>query len=105
MSRVNEAGPIVIDRVKPKNKIARPVFYVVVVHNDPVTPRGFVVEVLRRYFDKPEPEAKRIMLLAHNFGVGVVAKYPKDIAETKAKQVNEFCRDSGFPLYFSMEEE
>lgn len=79
--------------------------YVVVVHNDPFTPRSFVVEVLRRYFNKTEPEATRIMLLAHNFGIGVVAKFSHDIAESKAKQVNEYAQLSGYPLHFSVEEE
>lgn len=105
MSRTDTINPVVQDRTKSKPKIAKPSFYVIVVHNDPVTPRGFVIEVLRRFFDKPEVEAKRIMLLAHNYGVGVVGKFTREIAETKSKQVNQFCRDSGFPLYFTIEEE
>lgn len=86
-------------------KIKRPSMYVVVVHNDPITPRAFVVQVLKKYFHKQETEATRIMLLAHNFGVGVVAKYSHEIAEIKAKQVNEYARLSGYPLHFSIEEE
>ena len=105
MSRTDTIDPIYKDTTKQKPKIAKPSFYVIVVHNDPVTPRGFVIEVLRRFFDKGEPEAKRIMLLAHNFGVGVVGKFTREIAETKSKQVNTFCRESGFPLYFTTEEE
>ncbi len=95
-----------IDRVRPKVKlkVKTPTFYVVVVHNDPFTPRWFVVEILKRFFDKMEPEANRIMMLAHNFGVGVVVKLPKDLAESKSKQVNEAVRDTGYPLQFSVEE-
>lgn len=92
-------------RERAKKKTKRPSFYVVVVHNDPFTPRSFVVEVLKRFFDKHESEANRIMLLAHNFGVGVVSKYTHEIAESKARQVNEFSRTSGYPLYFSVEED
>jgi ATP-dependent Clp protease adaptor protein ClpS len=97
----------VIDRLRPKARpqIKKPTFYVVVVHNDPITPRWFVVEILKRFFDKQEPEANRIMLLAHNHGVGVVVKLPKDLAQTKAKQVNEAVRETGYPLIFSVEEE
>lgn len=100
-------GTGVIDRLRPKlkPKIKKPTFYVVVVHNDPVTPRWFVVEILKRFFNKMEPEANRIMMLAHNFGVGVVVKLPKDMAESKAKQVNEAVRDTGYPLQFSVENE
>ena len=93
------------DKTLAKDKVKRPSFYVVVVHNDPFTPRGFVIEVLRLYFSKAEPEAKRIMLLAHNFGVGVVAKLPHEMAEMKALQANEYSRTAGFPLYFSVEED
>ncbi len=97
------ANPIIRERTKPKAK--RPSFYVVVVHNDPFTPRAFVVEVLKNFFGKAEPEAHRIMLLAHNYGVGVVAKFSREIAETKTAQVNEYARTAGYPLFFSTEEE
>jgi ATP-dependent Clp protease adaptor protein ClpS len=90
---------------RTKEKAKRPSFYVVVVHNDPITPRSFVVDILKKYFDKGEPEANRIMLLAHNYGVGVVNKYGHDIAESKAKRVNEIVRASGYPLHFSVEKE
>lgn len=101
------SGAGVIDRLRPKvkPKIKKPTFYVVVVHNDPFTPRWFVVEILKRFFDKEEPEANRIMLLAHNFGVGVVVKLPKDLAESKTKKVNESIRETGYPLTFSVQEE
>lgn len=104
-SDFNNTG--VIDRIRPKvkPKIKKPTFYVVVVHNDPITPRWFVVEILKRFFDKAEPEANKIMLLAHNFGVGVVVKLPKDLAESKTKQVNQAIQDTGYPLIFSTEDE
>lgn len=108
MQNENQNGDSgVIERLRPqiKPKIKKPTFYVVVVHNDPITPRWFVVEILRRFFDKAEPEANRIMLLAHNYGVGVVVKLPKDLAETKAKQVNEAIRETGYPLLFTVESE
>ena len=94
-----------IDKVSPRHKIKRPSFFVVVVHNDPFTPRSFVVQVLKKFFGKNEGEAMRIMLLAHNYGVGVVAKFSRDIAESKAKQVNEYSREHGYPLHFSVEDE
>ncbi len=95
------------DRSKEKTREATktPSFYVVVVHNDPVTPRSFVVEVLKKYFNKRDTEATRIMLLAHNYGIGVVEKYTRDIAETKARQCNQYARTAGYPLLFSTERE
>ena len=85
-------------------KVKKPAMYVVVVHNDPFTPRSFVVEVLRSYFNKTEAEATRIMLLAHNFGVGVVAMFTFEIAEAKASQVNEYAKLNGHPLQFSVQD-
>jgi ATP-dependent Clp protease adaptor protein ClpS len=104
-STADPASPDTIGTTKSKPKVKKPSFYVVVVHNDPFTPRTFVVELLKKFFGKPETEAHRIMLLAHNYGVGVIAKYSREIAEAKTKQVNEYARTAGYPLYFSTEEE
>lgn len=98
-------GVIERAKTKPRAQIKKPTFYVIVVHNDPVTPRWFVVEILKRFFNKTESEATQVMLLAHNYGVGVVAKLPKDMAETKTKMVNQAVAETGYPLLFSVEEE
>ncbi len=90
---------------KPKEKLKRPPMYVVVLHDDPFTPRGFVVVVLRKFFSKTEEDATRIMLLAHNFGVGAVATYTFEIAETKAKAANQYAESQGYPLSFSLQDE
>lgn len=79
--------------------------YVVIVHNDDFTPRHFVVELLRGVFGKTEAEATRIMLLAHNYGVGFVAKYPYEIAEAKVDQCLRKATERGYPLMFSTQEE
>lgn len=100
-----ETGPETTADRAQRGSMKPPAFYVVLVHNDPVTPEGFVVDVLRRFFNKPELEASKIMALAQNFGAGVVGKYTFEIAETKAHLVNEFCREAGYPLFFSIEEE
>jgi ATP-dependent Clp protease adaptor protein ClpS len=92
-------------RIDPKGRLKRPSFYVVLVHDDPVTPGPFVVDVLQRFFHKPQTEASRIIALAQNFGSGVVGKFTFEIAETKAHVVNEYAREAGYPLFFSVEEE
>ena len=89
---------------KKDEKSKKPAMYVVVVHNDPVTPRGFVVDVLQRYFRKTPEEAQKIMLLAHNYGFGAVATYTFEIAETKASLANSYGRDQGYPLFFSLQD-
>lgn len=89
---------------KPAEKVKKPSMYVVVVHNDPFTPRTFVVDVLKRYFNKNEAEATKIMLLAHNYGVGAVGTYTFEIAETKADIANTFSREQGHMLQFSVQD-
>lgn len=93
-----ETGIIVQERLKT------PAMYAVVVHNDPFTPRVFVVEVLRMVFQKTEEQAKHIMLTAHTSGQGVVAIYSREVAETKASQANSYSHEQGKLLIFSIEE-
>jgi ATP-dependent Clp protease adaptor protein ClpS len=93
-----ETGIITEERLKT------PAMYAVVVHNDPFTPRTFVVEVLRRVFQKSEEQAKHIMLTAHTTGHGVVAVYSREVAETKAAQANTYSHEQGMLLIFSIEE-
>jgi ATP-dependent Clp protease adaptor protein ClpS len=94
---------------KPKittdEKTEKPKMYVVLVHNDPFTPRGFVVEVLQRYFQKNGDEAAKIMMRAHTQGMGAVGVYTFEIAETKTEVANSYSREQGYPLFFSVEEE
>ena len=90
---------------KPKAKLKRPSMYVVVLHDDPFTPRGFVVVVLRKFFSKSQEDATRIMLLAHNFGVGAVATYSFEVAETKVAAANQYAADESYPLTFSIQDE
>jgi ATP-dependent Clp protease adaptor protein ClpS len=90
---------------KPEIKLKKPSMYVVIVHNDPFTPRQFVVEVLQRYFQKDSAQATRIMMSAHKSGLGMVDVYTREIAEMKASVANQFSRDQGFVLLFTTEEE
>lgn len=90
--------------IKLEERVKKPAMYAVVVHNDPYTPRFFVVDVLQRYFQKNADEASRIMLTAHKTGSGVVAVYSFEVAETKAAQANAYSHDQGKLLIFSVEE-
>ena len=89
---------------KVEEKTKKPSMYVVVLHNDPITPRAFVVVVLKKHFNKTEEDATRIMLLAHNHGVGAVAIFSFEIAETKVAMANAFAEAEGFPLHFSVQD-
>jgi ATP-dependent Clp protease adaptor protein ClpS len=72
--------------------------YRVIFHNDDYTTMEFVVEALMRFFAKPEVEATRIMLEVHHKGRGVAGIYVRDVAESKADQVQEHARSNGHPL-------
>ncbi len=90
-----------VETVKPK--LAQPPLYKVVLLNDDYTPMDFVVDVLRVFFHLDAEKATRIMLKIHTEGKGVCGVYSKDVAETKAAQVNKYSRESQHPLLCSVE--
>lgn len=86
-----------------KPKCREPSMYSVVLLNDDYTSMDFVVHVLQKFFQKPLPEATRVMLSVHKEGRGLCGLYPRDVAETKVMQVNEYARQSEMPLKCIME--
>ena len=84
-------------------KLKPPPLYRVILLNDDYTPMEFVVEVLRIYFGMNTETATRVMLKVHTEGKGVCGVYPKEIAETKALQVNQHARASEHPLLCDIE--
>lgn len=63
----------------------------------------FVIDILTRFFSKPEAEAVRIMLDVHEHGSGVCGAYAFEVAETKVAQVALAAVAAGFPLRCIME--
>lgn len=96
---------VVRPHVETKPKTERPKVYKVILLNDDYTPRGFVVSVLRAVFRMTTGEAEAVMLTAHKRGACVVAVYPRDVAETKAKQATDMAAAEGFPLALATEPE
>lgn len=92
---------LVLEEAKPKLK--RPPMYKVVLINDDFTPMEFVVHVLEAFFGMDRERATHIMLNVHTKGKGVCGVYPRDIAETKVAQVNEYSRQNEHPLMCTME--
>lgn len=84
-------------------KLKPPPLYRVVLLNDDYTPMEFVVDVLRVFFGMDTETATRVMLKVHTEGKGVCGVYPKEIAETKAVQVNDHSRASEHPLMCDIE--
>ena len=86
-----------------KPKLKQPPLYKVILINDDYTPMDFVVDVLRSFFNMNVEKATQIMLKVHTEGKGVCGVYGKDVAETKAAQVNDYSREYEQPLLCSVE--
>ena len=86
-----------------KPQLKQPPLYKVVLINDDYTPMDFVVDVLRSFFSMNVEKATQVMLKVHTEGKGVCGVFSKDVAESKATQVNEYSRDCEQPLLCSVE--
>lgn len=94
-------GDLAVQEIKPRLK--RPPMYKVVMLNDDYTPMDFVVEVLEMFFAMGREQATRIMLQVHTQGKAVCGVFTRDIAETKAAQVNQYARQHQHPLLCEIE--
>jgi ATP-dependent Clp protease adaptor protein ClpS len=99
----NDSG--IVTEQKSGTQTKRPPLYKVLMHNDHYTTREFVVDVLRTVFHKSETEATQIMMHVHINGVGLAGVYPREIAETKIKTVQQLALEYEFPLLLTMEPE
>lgn len=99
----DEEGELAIQEAKPR--LQEPARYKVIMFNDDYTPMEFVVEVLEQYFSHPREKATQIMMTVHTQGKAVCGVYSRDVAETKAMQVNQYARDSQHPLLCEIEKD
>ena len=81
-----------------KQKLKIPNRFDVILLNDDYTSMEFVVDVLRRFFQKEFLAAEAIMLKIHIDGVAVCGTYSYDVAQTKVSQVIEYSRKNDQPL-------
>ena len=91
----------IVTKTRPKTK--KPSMYKVLLLNDDYTPMEFVIDILISFFLHNEEQATQIMLAVHTQGKGVCGIYTKDIAETKAAQVNQYSRQNKHPLLCEVE--
>tara|TARA_R110002167_G_scaffold84193_6_gene228874 strand:- start:34 stop:420 length:387 start_codon:yes stop_codon:yes gene_type:complete len=94
-------GALATSSVRPK--LARPPMYKVVLFNDDYTPMDFVIDILCTFFNLNIEKATQIMLKVHTEGKAVCGVFTKDVAETKAEQVNEYSRECEQPLLCNVE--
>lgn len=97
----HDDGDLAVQTAPPQLK--RPPMYAVVLMNDDYTPMDFVILILQQYFAMNLDQATQVMLTVHYEGKGVAGTYPRDIAETKANQVNNYARSKGHPLLCQIE--
>ena len=91
----------VVLETRPRTK--KPSMYKVIMLNDDYTPMEFVVEIMRVFFGMNVEKATQVMLKVHTEGKGVCGVFSKDVAETKAAQVNDYSRECEQPLLCSVE--
>ena len=88
-------------KVESKNanqKLKLPNKFEVLLLNDDYTSMDFVIEVLRKFFQKDYLAAEAIMLKIHIDGEAVCGTYSYDVAQTKVSQVIEYSRKNDQPL-------
>lgn len=86
-----------------KPALKRPSLYKVLMMNDDFTPMDFVIDVLMLFFAMTEEKATQVMLAVHTEGKAVCGVYTRDIAETKAAQVNQYSSECDHPLLCEIE--
>ena len=74
-----------------------PLFHVAIL-NDDFTPMNFVISLLRLVLHLSLEEATLLTLRAHKNGRAVCGAFSRDIAETKAQEINEIALRNGHPL-------
>jgi ATP-dependent Clp protease adaptor protein ClpS len=92
---------LVTEEAEPELK--RPQMYKVMLLNDDYTPMEFVVHILEAFFGMNREKATQIMLVVHTEGAAVVGIFPRDIAETKSEQVNQYAQENSHPLMSTVE--
>lgn len=92
----DDEGGLALAESKPEVK--QPEMYKVLLMNDDYTPMEFVVEILETFFYMNREKSTQVMLAVHTEGSAVCGVFPRDIAETKSTQVNEFSRTNQHPL-------
>lgn len=92
---------LAVQEAKPQLK--PPPMYKVVLLNDDYTPMEFVVEILEYFFSMSREKATQVMLAVHTQGKGVCGIFTRDIAETKAAQVNQYAKEHQHPLLAEIE--
>ncbi|PHR55450.1 MAG: ATP-dependent Clp protease adaptor ClpS [Arcobacter sp.] len=86
------------------NQLDEPKRYIVFMLNDDYTSWDFCLRIISSVFHKTIEEADAITNEIHTKGRGFCGIYPYEIAETKARAVEQQAREEGFPMKCAIEE-
>lgn len=103
LEREDGSAGLALEVAKPE--LQAPPMYKVIMNDDDYTPMDFVVEVLEVFFGMSRDGATRVMLTVHTEGSAVCGLFPRDIAETKTMQVNQYARECQHPLLCEIEKD
>jgi ATP-dependent Clp protease adaptor protein ClpS len=98
-------GTQVLDRPETKPKLQEPSSYKVILLNDDYTPMEFVIQILKKFFNKNKDQAEIIMLQVHKEGRGVAGIFTFEVAETKMHLVNTYSDQQKHPLQCIIEKD
>lgn len=96
-------GTLAIAPEQVKPRLSEPKKYQVIMMNDDYTPMDFVVHVLENFFNLGREKSTQVMLAVHTEGRAVCGTYSRDVAESKAEQVNLYSRQNEHPLLCDIE--
>lgn len=99
----DDSTGLAVQEAKPALQV--PPLYKVLMFNDDYTPMDFVVEVLELFFGMNREVATKVMLTVHTEGKAICGVFTRDIAETKAMQVNQYAKESQHPLLCEIEKD
>jgi ATP-dependent Clp protease adaptor protein ClpS len=100
-----EISPEIIKETQQGEQAGEEPPYRVIIHNDDVTPMGFVVGVLLQIFLLAGPQALQVMYTAHTQGSAYVQTLPKTEALLRVHRAELAARLEGYPLRFTVERE
>lgn len=75
----------------------------VVLRNDDLTTRNFVVDVLKEVFALSPQDAERVMMSTHEGGRGVVGRFASEVARERVASARERAVAERFPLWIGVE--
>ena len=97
--------PDILEETEQLPVLQKENLWMVIIHNDDVTPYDYVIFILEYVFALSGEMAEHVTWMAHTNGEAVVVIRPRNEAERLIMAARGRSRMDGFPLTFSMEQE